>query len=110
MVRFEKAFGGSDLGVHFITVVNSISERGKWTGRAAGLHSGSSAGVVTAHAPHCNLKSLDLLRGLVSHTHHILGTGRQVWEPVRFFFNFTRKAPGTSAFEDPSQRTVQGQL
>lgn len=110
MVGFEKAFGGSDLGVHFITVVNSISERRKWVRGAAGLHVGSSAGAVTAHTPHCNLKSPDLPQGLVSHTHHVLRTGRQVWEPVRFFFSFTRKALGTSAFEDPSQRTVQGQL
>lgn len=76
MVRFEKAFGGSDLEVHFITGVNRISKRGKWAGGAAGLLSGSSAGEVTAHAPHCNLKSPDLPQGLVSHTHHMLGTGQ----------------------------------
>lgn len=42
----------------------------------------------------------------------MLGGIREVWESwiLEFFFNFTRKAPGTLATEDPNKGSVQGQL
>lgn len=48
----------------------------------------------------------------VTHTYCMLGARGEGWElwTLGFLFSFMGKAPGTSAFEDPSQGNVQGQL